>query len=124
MNATKEYMSEKEACLFVSALVHIAGIDGMKDGEEKLINEFIDDLGFADRRSYLLAYPFSLEEAVTVIQTPHARSALIKSCVMMIIQDHEVSAEEREALEFFRRAFLPQETLDALLESVIPGDLE
>ena len=124
MNATKEYMSEKEACLFVSALVHIAGIDGMKDGEEKLINELIDDLGFADRRAELLAYPFSLEEAVTVFQTPHTRSALIKTCVMMIKQDHEVSDEEKEALEFFRRAIVPKETLEALIDSVNPGDLK
>ena len=123
MSSLNQYMSEKEAFVFVSALVHVANIDGIRESEQTLIDQFIQDLGYGDKKEKMLTYPFSLEEAVTVLKTPHARTLLIKSCVLMIKQDHEVSHEEREALEFLRRAFVPQEDLNALLNSVHPAEL-
>ena len=123
MSETKVYMSEEEAGVFVSALVHIAGIDGMKDSEQSLINQFIRDLGYQHRSEAMQATPFSLEKAVTVLQTAHARSFLIQACTLMVKQDHEVSEEEREALEFIRRAMVPNQDLDALLNHVRAEDL-
>ena len=124
MNETNAYMSEEEAGVFVSALIHIAGIDGMKDSEQHLINRFIHDLGYQEKSDAMQEVPFALEDAVTVLQTAHARSFLSQACTLMVKQDHEVSEEEREALEFMRRALVPEQDLDALLNHVQAADLK
>ena len=115
MNADTPYLSRAQAEAFAAGLVAMAQIDGRTPQESRLIEEFLEDAGYPDLIEGVYDRPFALEEAVLLFPTSFARGLFIRGCVRMIQADHQVSDEEREALEFMRRAFVPGSTVEELI---------
>ena len=118
MESQTPYFSREQAKSFASALYHVASIDEIHESEWTVILEFLNELGYPELAEGLAETPFSLEEAVTLFPTVHARALLVKACVQVIGADHRVTSEEREALEFMRRALMPSVSLADLLATV------
>jgi len=115
MNADTPYFSRAQAEAFAAGLVAMAQIDGRTPEESRLIEEFLGEAGYPDLIEGVYDRPFVLEEAVRLFPTSFARGLFIRGCVRMIQADHQISDEEREALEFMRRAFVPSSSVEELI---------
>lgn len=115
MNAENPYFTKAQAEAFAAGLVAMAQIDGMTEVETRLIEDFLKDAGYPELIEGVNERPFVIEDAVLLFPTSFSRGLFIRGCVRMIQADHQVTAQEREALEFMRRAFLPSRSVDELI---------
>ena len=115
MSAETAYFTREQAEAFAAGLAAIAEVDGRTSEESRLIEEFLQDAGYPDLIDGVWERPFIIEEAVLLFPTSFMRSLFIRGCVRMIQADRQITSEEREALEFMRRAFVPSMTVDQLI---------
>jgi hypothetical protein len=115
MNHENPYFTRDQTEAFAAGLVAIAEIDGRTPQESQFIEEFLKDAGYPELIEGVWDRPFVIEDAVLLFPTSFARSLFIRGCAKMILADHQVTPEEREALEFMRRAFVPSTTVDELI---------
>ena len=107
MSEEQPYFTKEQAEAFAVDLAAVAEVDGRTPEESKLIEEFLQDAGYPELIEGIWERPFVLEEAVLLFPTSFSRGLFIQGCVRVIQADRQITPEEKEALEFMRRAFVP-----------------
>ncbi len=116
--AEELYFTREQAEAFAAGLHLLASADGVHEHERELIDEFLDEVGAPDLAGHLDKLHFDPVVAYELFETSWMRSLFLKSALLLIRVDGDVSAPEIEAVNWVCQAFGVKGGYDELSTSV------
>ena len=112
---TESGMRREVAEVFARGLFHLATVDGVDEQELGVIQEFLDEVGHADLQDDLEDLPFDPFAAAEVLETSFLQRLFLKTAIVLVRADGDISEEEMEAIRGIATTFGQGPALEALL---------
>ena len=111
-------LSRSQIEVFAAGLYQLSACDGVDDRELALIHEFLSDVDAEDLIDCLPALPFDPATAYRLLGTSWLRSLFLRSALVIVMADGEISDAERENFEWMASLFGVQGGLDGLVQQI------
>ena len=98
-------LSPEEIDVFARGLYYLANVDEMDPREEKLIREFLAEVGSDLTFEGLEDSSFSATEAALMLETSYLRRIFIRAAVVLVKADGRFTDNERRAIGDIADAF-------------------
>lgn len=115
---TEQAMRPDQVRAMAHGLYHLADIDGIKDSERQLIQDFLRDGKVDLDVDGLARIPFSIEELTYSLDTVFLRKAFLKACVLLCRADGICSDKELAELRRIAQIMSVDEPLDSLMAQI------
>lgn len=112
---SNQVMRPDQAEVFARGLYWLADVDGIDDREVELIRAFLDEVGQRSLLGTLAAGEFDATRAAAVLETSFLRRVFLRTAIVLLQADREISPEELEAVRSVAIAFDQEQHLDELL---------
>jgi len=103
---------------FAAGLYELAAVDGIDEREQAIIAEFLEANGQCALQPQLVELGFDPVQAYQVLESSWLRGLFLKSALLLIRADGQVSADERDMLTWMANAFGVVGGYDAIVQSV------
>ena len=103
---------------FAAGLYTLAAVDGIDARERAIIDEFLEANGHSDAAGHVEEMGFDPVMAYEVLESSWLRGLFLKSALLLIRADGQVTADERDTLIWMANAFGVPGGYDAIVESV------
>lgn len=114
--SSNQLMRPDQAEIFARGLYWLADIDGIDDREVELIRAFLEEVGQRGLLGSLGKGAFDITAAAEALETSFLRRVFLRTAIVLLQADGEISPEELEAVRSVAIAFEQEEHLDELLQ--------
>jgi hypothetical protein len=104
--------------VFAAGLYQFSACDGVDARELALIQEFLSDVGAEDLADRLPSLPFDPATAYDVLETSWLRSLFLRSALVMIMIDGDISDIERDTFDWIAGLFGVQGGIEGMIETL------
>jgi uncharacterized tellurite resistance protein B-like protein len=116
-------MLPQEIEAFAEGLYRLATVDGVHEAEVKIIREFLEEAGAAEKLEGLGKTDFDASQLPWALRTEHMRRVFLKTCWALVKSDHEVTDKERALIGEYAEHLGLETMLSAIEASAVDAAL-